>query len=169
MLFNVVTLLREPAGASREYDVDEDTVVDGNTVRLAGHVRLDHTPRGVLVRARLAGQGVGECSRCLGVALFPIDLTIEEEYIPTIDVNSGARVELQEGDTDPYRINDHHEVDLREAVAQYWAMALPMAPLCRADCPGLCPDCGAPIDDAHACRPPVVDERWAKLTQFSTE
>ena len=82
----------------------------------------------------------------------------------TFDVVSGAPVELQEGDEDVYRISPNHIIDLSEPAREYWTLALPMAPLCRDDCPGLCPLCGEELSDAnHACTREQVDARWAKL------
>jgi uncharacterized protein len=86
-----------------------------------------------------------------------------EEYIPTIDVMTGARVEPPEGEEDAYRIDARHFIDLREPIEQYWQMALPMAPVCREDCPGLCPECGREVDADHRCAAEPVDARWSKL------
>lgn len=167
LVFNVVTLLQEPVGSTREYDIDDALRIDGVEQRVEGHVRFDRTPRGILVRARLTGEVGGECSRCLRPTTAPIDLTIEEEFIPTIDVATGVRVEAPEGEPDLYRINTHHELDLREPIAQYWAMAVPMAPLCREDCPGLCQTCGADLASGHECSEQPIDPRWSKLAQLS--
>jgi len=162
MQFNVADLQKEGYGAFREYDIDEDVRFDGAPHRLTGHVRLDRTHDGVLVRARLRGTSDAECARCLRAFGFPLDLTIEEEYIPTLDLN-GARIEPPEGQEDAYRINERHILDLREPIEQYWAIALPIAPVCRDDCRGLCPDCGADRTENHACPTPATDDRWAKL------
>ena len=166
MRYNVSSILKEHTGSSREYDVDDDVQIDGETHRLTGHVRFDRTPRGILVRTRLNSKVDAQCSRCLRPAALPIDLTIEEEFIPLIDVITGARVEEQEGEEDAYRITARHELDLREAVRQYWAMARPMAPVCRDDCAGLCPLCGKEMSTDHACAEAPVDERWAKLARL---
>ena len=107
------------------------------------------------------------CSRCLKPIAYPVDMEIAEEYIPTIDIVSGARVETLEGEEDAYRIDAQHVIDLARAVAQYWAMALPMAPLCDEDCRGLCPVCGEEIaSTGHACTGDQVDTRWAKLAKL---
>jgi uncharacterized protein len=166
IFFNVATLLQENTGASRDYDIDEEIDVDGTSQRLVGHARLDRTPRGVLVRAGLEGESPGECSRCLRPVTIPIQLSIDEEFIPTIDIHTGARVVAPDGEDDLYRINGHHELDLGEAVLQYWAMAQPMAPLCRPDCAGLCPACGELAGSTHACEERPIDSRWSKLAEL---
>lgn len=163
MLFNVSTLLKEHTGASREFAIDDDVRVDHVTHHLQGNMRLDRTPRGILVRGSLHGTQDTQCSRCLKPVATPIDILIEEEFIPIIDVTTGVRVETNETEEEAYRINARHELDLREPVQQYWAMVSPMAPLCRDDCVGICPLCGEEIGSDHGCSNQQIDERWAKL------
>jgi uncharacterized protein len=164
MQFNVSSLLKEPTGASREYDIDDDARIDGASHHLRGRARFDRTTDGILVRATLSGTADGVCSRCLRPITVPITIEFDEEYIPTVDVTTGARVDLQEGEEEAYRIDARHTLDLGDAVAQYWSMALPMAPLCSEDCAGLCPVCGDEIAGAeHGCAREQVDARWAKL------
>ena len=115
------------------------------------------------LRANLRGGEEATCSRCLRPLAYPVVITFEEEYIPTIDVLSGAKVTPPEGEDDAYRITERHMLDLNETVQDYWAMARPMAPLCRVDCPGLCVVCGSEAIEGHACAPEPSDERWSKL------
>jgi uncharacterized protein len=169
MLFNVASLLKEITGTLREDDIDDDVAIDGETHHLTGHVRFDRTNDGILVRARLHGQTSDACARCLRPVDYPVDIVIEEEYLPTVDVVTGApldpaEVEVDAIRADAYRIDKRHMIDLTEPIEQYWAMALPMAPVCREDCPGLCPSCGQEQDAAgHTCAPDDGDSRWAKL------
>jgi uncharacterized protein len=167
MQFNVAALLKEPTGATREYDIDDDLRVGGEKHRVTGHARLDRTPRGVLVRASISGTMSGECSRCLRPIDYPVEIALDEEYVPTIDVNTGAHVETDETTEDAYRISARHVLDLTEATAQYWALALPLAPVCSEDCAGLCPDCGADLAAGpHTCPAEQGDARWAKLSDL---
>ena len=163
MRFNVSSLLKEHAAASREYEVDDDVSIDGTRRHLSGHVRLDRTARGILVRAVLHGMLDTQCSRCLKPIATPIDLVIEEEFIPMIDMQTGTRIEIEEDEEENYRITARHELDLVEPIRQYWSMAAPMAPLCRDDCAGICPICGEEIVAGHGCTTQQIDERWAKL------
>lgn len=167
MQFNVASLLQEATGATREYDIDDDLRVDGEKHHVTGHVRFDRTPRGVLVRAHMSGAANDVCSRCLKPLTIDVRVDFEEMYYPTIDVHTGARVDLEEGIEDAYRINERHVIDLGEAAQQYWSMALPMAPLCDEQCAGLCPVCGEEIGAAaHACTREQVDARWSKLAEL---
>jgi len=164
MQFNVSSLLKEPTGASREYQVDDDVRVDGKPQRLRGRARFDRTTDGILVRASLTGTMEDVCSRCLRPVNASITISLEEEYIPTVDVTTGTRVDLQAGEEEAYRIDARHTLDLSEAASQYWSMAQPMAPVCSEDCAGLCPVCGGEIAGSdHPCTREQVDARWAKL------
>ena len=167
MQFNVSSLLKEATGTVRDYEIDDDLVVEGERHHLTGQVRFDRTPRGILVRAKIAGTMTGVCSRCLKPITYPIELDIEEEYLPMADVNTGTPVELQEGEEDAYRISARHVLDLAEPAQQYWSVALPMAPLCDENCAGLCPVCGDEISESgHVCTREQMDARWTKLANL---
>jgi uncharacterized protein len=169
MLFNVSQLLRETTGSTRRYTVDEGVDIPGETVqviRFSGSVLLLRTPRSILVEAHLSGNGTGTCARCLQPALVPLELTIEEEFFPTIDPVTGVHLAPPE-EPDAFRIDEHHHLDITEAVRQAAVLAEPMQVLCRPDCLGLCPQCGADRN-LGACRCPAepIDERWAALRRL---
>lgn len=166
MQFNVSSLLQEHTGATRAYDIDDDVRIDGETHHVTGGVRLDRTPRGVLLRAGLQGEMASECSRCLRALTIPMHLEIAEEFIPAIDIVTGARVELSETEQDAYRITPRHVLDLTDSVRQYWAMSSPMAPVCAEDCPGICAECGERLEAPHAGHDGPRDGRWSKLADL---
>jgi uncharacterized protein len=59
------------------------------------------------------------------------------------------------------------ELDLRPALREEWLLAAPTFALCREDCKGLCPRCGADLNDGpHDCAQPEVDPRWEALTKL---
>ncbi len=163
MQFNVSELLRESYGAFRQHLIDDDVRLEGVRQHLSGDVRFDRVPEGIFVRARLRGTAHSACSRCLDPAAIPIDLVVEELYIPVVDPISGSRVQLRDGEEDAYRINERHIIDLTLPAQQYWSMALPIAPVCRPDCGGICPECGDRRGASHGCAPAQADDRWSKL------
>jgi uncharacterized protein len=62
------------------------------------------------------------------------------------------------------------QIDLGPMVREEVLLAIPDAPLCRPDCPGLCPSCGAELADGPCgCDPVVRDERWAVLDQLRVD
>jgi uncharacterized protein len=171
VFFNVSQLLREDTGATRIYDIDEPVTLplEGEpNARVSGQVRLTRTDRGLLAQGRLRAVTQETCSRCLGPAVVPLDLTVEEEYYPTVDPFTSARAPEPEEPT-PFRIDELHHLDLTEAVRQAAVLEEPMAPLCRPDCRGLCAQCGADLNaepSNHTCEAAPADDRWAALRGF---
>ena len=165
MFFNVSQLMKEHSGASRQYAVDTRAAVgDDPSQPVHGRVRLLRTDRGVWVSASLDSQVVCSCSRCLAEYLQPIHMDIEEEFLPTIDVNTGARLAVPREDDENFYIDHNHILDLSEAVRQYSYMSVPMKPVCRQDCPGLCTQCGANLNDGPCpCDAVLRDSRWGPL------
>jgi uncharacterized protein len=164
MQFNVAQLLLEPIGASRHYHLDETyAVAEGKMERLRGELTLLRTDRGLLATGTLATRIDVSCSRCLAPVKLPVTLQIEEEYYPTVDALTGAPLPAPEEPT-AFLIDEHHILDLSEAVRQALLLAEPMQPLCRPDCAGLCPTCGrdrnlGPCD----CSAEPFDARWNAL------
>lgn len=138
MQINVSRLLKEPIGATRDYNVSEivDVTGDGKGREVQGEVRLLRTHRGILVKGVLHTEVELTCSRCLSLFSYPATLNIDEEYTPTIDVASGALLPSPE-EPGSFSIDEHHVIDLTEAIRQYSLLAIPMKPLCREDCAGL--------------------------------
>ncbi|MBA7646092.1 hypothetical protein ES703_53853 [subsurface metagenome] len=168
MQINVSQLLKEPIGSSRNYEVSEivDVTGDGSGRKVQGEVRLLRTHRGVLVKGELHAEVELTCSRCLSLFNFPVAINFEEEYLPTIDVVSGAPLPSPE-EPGSFVIDEHHVIDLTEAIRQYTLLTMPMKPLCRQDCAGLCPDCGHNLNRGPCdYPPPAIDSRWSELTEL---
>lgn len=164
---NVAQLLKADVGTTRDYDLDERLPELGEGIELAapvvGHVRLTRTNRGILARANLETAARLECSRCLDVVVEDLPISFTEEYIPVIDVTTGLPTNVPH-ESDTYRISEKHELDLEPAIREYGLLALPMAPLCRLDCAGLCPQCGANRNlQKCECVVDVADNRFAPL------
>jgi uncharacterized protein len=166
MYFNVSQLMREPTGATRDYTVDDEITLPlegAARARVCGPVELIRTPRGLVARADLRLTATEPCSRCLAPAAIPMELRIDEEYLPTVDPITGGRLP-EPDDPTAFRVDDHHHLDLTDAVHQAVLLAEPMQPLCRPDCRGLCPECGADLNTGPcACAPASVDARWQAL------
>ncbi len=161
MQINVSQLLQAPIGTTRNYPVNEtvDIAGDGNARPVHGELRLLRTNRSILVAGTLHIGVELSCSRCLSPFTYPVTLKIEEEYIPAVDVLSGMPLPPPE-ELGSFSIDDHHVIDLIEAICQYALMTLPMKPLCRQDC-GRNPNQGA-----CDCPEQEIDPRWAELTKL---
>ncbi len=167
--FNVSQLLQEPTGATRRYELDDDhlDLDDGLVVRpVKGHVRLTRTQNGVLADVDAHGPAAIECGRCLGEMSHTLDFRFSEEYYQTVVVNTGAPLPKPE-DPEAFLIDETHKLDLADAMRQYALLEVPMLPLCRPDCKGLCPECGANRNEETCdCETDLADERLSVLKQL---
>jgi len=169
MQINVAQQLKEYIGSIRNYEVSEvfDITGNGNKSLVQGKVKLMRTDRGILVTGGLQTEVEVTCSRCLSLFSCPLTLNIEEEYFPTTDVASGIPLPLPE-EPGCFTIDEHHVLDLTEAIRQQALLVMPMKPLCRQDCAGLCPNCGHNLNQgACGCPPQGTDPRWAELSKLA--
>jgi uncharacterized protein len=167
--FNVSQLLQEPIGATRRYELDDEQLDlgDGKRVRpIKGHVRLTRTQNGVLADADVRGEIQLECGRCLTELTQPLEFPFSEEFYQTVVVNTGAALPKPE-EPDVFLIDETHKLDLGEAMREYALLSVPMLPLCREDCKGLCPVCGINLNDEECgCDAEQSDDRLAVLKQL---
>lgn len=172
MLYNVSQLLREPVGSTRTYHVDDRLTVplDGwQEIAVSGPVTLTRTLDGVLANGTFATAVPMNCDRCLQPVTVPLEVQIEEEYLPTVDPVTGARLS-EPAEPTPFRIDEHHHLDLSEAIRQALVLNIPMTVLCRPECRGICPTCGADRNvNPCTCGESGLDERWAALRGLRTE
>jgi len=160
---NVSQLLKSPLGTIRNYEVDEKVNIGEETPHVRGEVTLLRTNRGILVTGRLETDIGLTCSRCLGKYRHPVTLEIEEEFFPTIDIITGSKVDGPDDEPDAFMIDQNNILDISEAIRQYALLAVPMKPLCKEDCAGLCPTCGVNRNLKTCNCPPAVDPRLEKL------
>ena len=168
MQINVSQLLQATIGATRDYQVSEsvDIMGDGNARLVQGEIRLLRTSRSILVKGELKTEVEPTCSRCLSQFIYTLTLNFEEEYIPTVDVISGAPLPPPE-EAGAFTIDGHHIIDLTEAIRQYTVLATPIKPLCKEDCAGLCQSCGYNLNRGQCgCPAQEIDPRWAELTKL---
>jgi uncharacterized protein len=101
---------------------------------------------------------------------MPARFAIEEEFTPTIDIVTGAKLPLSGEEEVATRIDAHHILDLTEVIRQDLLLALPMYPVCRSKCKGLCPHCGQNWNEgACECSLEEIDPRLAVLRQLLEE
>jgi uncharacterized protein len=123
-------------------------------------LRLEAVMEGVLVSGTVTGPLVGECGRCLDPVASSVEVDLQELYAypgsETTEDEAGRLV----GDL----------LDLEPALRDAVVLALPLAPLCRDDCGGLCVVCGARRDDGDCGHDEApVDPRWATLHDLTID
>jgi uncharacterized protein len=169
--YNVAELLRSAPGTSERHDISGLRLALDQGLELArpieGHVKLTNSGRGILVQGHLETALVEPCSRCLRPAEAVVSLELEEEALPSIDLESGLPVDL-DAEPDALRLDDHHELDLTPAVRDAVSLAEPIAPLCRPDCPGLCETCGLDLatNPDHGHPDDDIDPRLAAMASL---
>ena len=132
-----------PPGSSVEFELRLESVVEGVLVTGAAEVTL-----------------TGQCGRCLEPISFDEEIDLQELYLYP---------DKEPDDEEASRLEDDL-LDLEPLLRDTVVLDLPYTPLCRPDCAGLCPDCGANLnadpDHAHDDR---IDPRWAGLSGWTAD
>lgn len=120
-------------------------------------VTLESVAGGISVAGVLSAPWVGECRRCLAPASGTVRIEVLEHY-------------TEGGDgSDTYPLVDD-EIDLEPMLHDAVLLELPLAPLCRTNCKGLCPTCGVNRNEEEcSCEAGDVDPRWAALGALRLE
>jgi uncharacterized protein len=176
--FNVAQLMKDPVGAHRSYEFSEPLLVLSEPIN-PGDDELDAADvRGRVKFTNLNGRMRAEgnvqadvrlrCSRCLDEFRTPVAAPLDEMFVQTYDVTSGLPLPRAEGeDEEVFAINRNHIVDLSELVRQTLLVNLPLQPLCRDACAGLCPQCGKNWNEGPCdCPTETLDPRFAALADL---
>jgi uncharacterized protein len=148
-------LARVPVGADMQLDV-----------------RFEAVTEGVLVTGSATAPLSGECARCLAPLATSVTASFTELYLYARDRHDKHDRFDENTEQDDEELHlDGDLLDLEPVLRDAVVLALPMSPLCREDCPGLCVECGVPLADAgpdhgHEDAP---DPRWAGLKQFDDQ
>jgi uncharacterized protein len=103
------------------------------------------------------------CSRCVEAYPFPIDAEFDQRYLPASAASADTETEVGDDDLETSYYSDD-QIDLNELMREQFYLALPMKPLCREDCRGLCSQCGTNLNtDTCDCAPVWEDPRLAAL------
>lgn len=118
--------------------------------------------RGFRLDARLQYRQTLNCTRCLK----PVDQPVESDLELLIQVQPSSpvvgEIRLQPSDLGML-IVDEPEIDTRPILLEQLQLNVPMSVLCRPDCAGLCPRCGADRNEDPSCCEPESDRRWEAL------
>ena len=103
------------------------------------------------------------CARCLKPVELPIDVEFTERFVRAVSWRDEEQHELQQADLN-LSVFDGASIDLDDLVKEEITLAVPAQALCRENCKGLCPVCGADRNvQSCSCEAIEVDTRWAKL------
>lgn len=168
--------LRQNPGRTQPLALESETL-DGLTdgLTLAGTVHLTGTLTGgdrrVTLTAHVKATIETVCDRCLKPLSYALGFDISEVLMSAhdVDVLVDHGADREELESENWIYNDAH-LDLNYLVLDAILTQLPLRHLCRPDCKGLCPHCGADLNDGPCdCENTEIDPRWAILAQLQDE
>src|SRR6516225_4484885 len=142
---------------------------------VALEVRFEAVSEGVLATGTTTAPLAGECARCLAPLTSSVTASFTELYLYPDGRHDRHDKHDKHEKHDEYEEQDDDEryldgdlLDLEPAFRDAVVLALPMSPLCREGCPGLCAECGVPLADAGPGHrhEDAADPRWAALRQL---
>jgi uncharacterized protein len=142
----------------------------GEEYRVRGDVRLVCQVEKAEVQVRLAGRLTAmlelTCSRCLEPLPWPVDAAFDLTYLPQAQNVGEGEIEVEEDDL-ATAFYEGEAIDLGQLMREQFYLSLPMKPLCRPSCAGLCPECGANLNaERCGCRHEWEDPRLAVLKRW---
>jgi uncharacterized protein len=152
------------------YQPDELNPVDERVSLIApaavnGKIRLSGNE--VFVNGHVETRAQVECDRCLKPVELPVNVDFTLEYISDSDYELSQAVELTEEEM-LVSVFDGSAIDVDEIVKEQILLAVPTRMLCREDCKGICPECGADRNTGECdCVTNDIDPRWAALKNLT--
>jgi uncharacterized protein len=166
MLLDLTRYRQPEAHFSRTFQ-PEEVAQPGDAYRIVAPVELDFDIHKDKERFRLVGTVRAElelsCSRCLEPFRLPVSAEFDQRFLPAAQMEAGAEREIQDEDVEISYYRDD-QIDLNELLREQFYLALPMKPLCRDECKGLCPQCGTNLNAGTCdCAAGWEDPRLAPL------
>ena len=154
------------AESPEELDLSADGVEFPAPVEIS--VKVTRMHEDVLAEGEARTRARTECSRCLDDVELELVGQFQALYVPEggAYAKRAGRRDFEWGDQ---RVNFYSDLtlDLSDEVRQCVLLELPMKPLCRPDCAGLCARCGHNLNEGPCeCKPEEPDDIWAKLSDL---
>ncbi|MFD9954721.1 YceD family protein [[Kitasatospora] papulosa] len=175
LVFDTRELGRRPGAMkrlTRTAEAPKDLGIDGvigvpENAPLALVLRLESVMEGVLVTGTARATAEGECVRCLEPLTLEVEADFQEMFsYPDADDRNRSRtadpVDDAEDDEDRFFLEDD-SFDLEPVLRDAVVLALPLQPVCKETCAGLCSECGIRLDENPDHHHDVADIRWAAL------
>lgn len=157
--FNFGYLLEAKIGTSRTIELNYPTidVEDITLTPLTGTLDVTRTSEGVYLSGQLQTATAVTCVRCLNDTLAPVSVSLDELlFYPPNEAPPGELF-----------IGEDGYIDLAPLVRELTILELPIHPLCKTDCQGLCQECGTNLNEKDCgCTIDEIDPRLAKLKEL---
>lgn len=170
MKINIVDIYKD-IGAFRNIEDEVDIFLekdgeDGNPQKVLFKGSISNVGETFLLRGTLNAKVALCCVRCLSMFPFEEETSIEEEYTEQTQPYSS---EMQ-WNTDELNVFSGYTIDISDVLRDTLLIHLPMRPVCKEGCAGLCQTCGKNLnEDACACPKDAVDPRFTKLKSLLEE
>ena len=156
---NVGFLLNASIGYTREFEFDEPRLRFGDfeVERLRGRLRLTRATQGLVLEGELATRTTLECVTCLDEYLQPLSVPFSDLFLFP-----------PPNPTDPLlAVGEDGFLDLEPVLRENLLLEIPIHAVCRPDCKGLCPECGANWNH-ETCehQRERIDPRWSALQAY---
>jgi uncharacterized protein len=136
---NVGFIVNQPIGYSRDFHFDFPQIrlsPDLDLTNLLGVARIGRTPQGLLVQCKFAAVLSVECVRCLNEARISLQTDFSELYaFSQRSVSESGLILPEDGN-----------IDLEPMLREYLVIEIPISPLCKPECKGLCLVCGEDLN-----------------------
>ncbi|MEO5833333.1 MAG: YceD family protein [Nakamurella sp.] len=152
----VMKRFQETLTSDDRMGIDVLAVPAGEPIRV--NLRLESVVEGVLVSGTAISRAEGECARCLTAIDRPVGADLRELFAYPNSLTA------QTNEDEEVLVLTDDLIDLEALVRDEIVIQMPLAPLCRSDCPGLCATCGERLDDLEPGHThEILDPRWAAL------
>jgi uncharacterized protein len=148
---NVGFIIHEEVGYTHEFTFDFEKIKVADDLELrafSGDVEMGRTSQGIVVQGKFSGETTLECVRCLNE--FDQALNMEMTELYAFDSRSVSESGLI--------IPDDAHIDLAPLIREYALLEIPIKPICKPDCKGLCPVCGENLNEADCGHRPEKDD-----------
>jgi len=154
MKIAVQHLLSQPEGTVESYSLEEEKIaIDEIQAQVTGQAVLTHLDDFILAQIKGEAQIAQPCSRCLKEVILTIPLNFSREFkaeIPGLSQNNPSTIRYgapqEDTEEEAYPIEDG-QIDLAPVLTEEIIASIPIKVLCHKDCQGLCPKCGANLND----------------------
>jgi len=169
MLFKVRDLELKPARFEVSFAAGEINFLDDELKQTAplaakGVAEWVESISEIHVTGEFSTKLAAPCDRCLETGTFAVAEHFDLYYRPAATLETGEEIEIKDEDEIQVGFFDGEEISLEEILREQVLLALPVQRLCREECKGLCPSCGANRNQSVcACSPPEVENRWGAL------